>query len=162
MVFSRQVEIPFYRGIGRQRGQGFGALAQVIGRTAFLFLRKYIVPAAKRVGSDLLEFAAPEIADVATGGKNFQTAAKSVGENNWVVVAEKKCKQSHSNKICKTIQSVARRHFKKLFSLTVAIVFWYKILWQFLEILEENSQSWTVLLMSHEQKTYPTTSLNEN
>ena len=32
MVASKQVEIPFYRGIGRQRGRGFGALAQVIGR----------------------------------------------------------------------------------------------------------------------------------
>ena len=50
MVASRQVEIPFYRGIGRQRGRGFGALAQVIGRTAIPFLRRYIVPAARRVG----------------------------------------------------------------------------------------------------------------
>ena len=50
MVASNQVEIPYYRGIGRQRGRGFGALAQVIGRTAIPFLRKYIVPAAKRVG----------------------------------------------------------------------------------------------------------------
>ena len=52
MVASREVEIPFYRGVGRQRGGGFGALAQVIGRTAIPFLRKVIVPAAKRVGAD--------------------------------------------------------------------------------------------------------------
>ena len=50
MVASRQVEIPFYRGAGRQRGRGFGALSQVFGRTANPFLRKNIVPAAKRVG----------------------------------------------------------------------------------------------------------------
>ena len=62
MVASRQVQIPFNRGVGRQRGRGFGALAQVIGRTAILFLRKYLVPAAKRVGADMLKFAAPEIA----------------------------------------------------------------------------------------------------
>ena len=37
MVASRQVEIPFFRGVGRQRGQGLGALAQVIGRTAIPF-----------------------------------------------------------------------------------------------------------------------------
>ena len=79
MVASREVEIPFYRGVGRQRGRGFGALAQVIGRTAISFLRKYIVPAAKRVGADLLEFAVPEIAEVVSGRKNFKTAAKSVG-----------------------------------------------------------------------------------
>ena len=79
MVASRQVEIPYYRGVGRQRGRGFGALAQVIGTTAIPFLRKYIVPAAKRVGADLLEFALPEIADVVSGRKNFKTTAKSVG-----------------------------------------------------------------------------------
>ena len=79
MVASREVEIPYYRGVGRQRGRGFGALAQVIGRTAIPFLRKYIVPAAKRVGADLLEFAVPEIAEVVSGRKNIKTAAKSVG-----------------------------------------------------------------------------------
>ena len=79
MVASRQVEIPFFRGVGRQRRRGFGALAQVTGRTAIPFLRNNIVPAAKRVGADLLEFAAPEIAEVVSGGKIFKTAAKSVG-----------------------------------------------------------------------------------
>ena len=78
IVASKQVEIPYYRGVGRQRGRGFGAIAQVIGRTAIHFLRKYIVPAAKRVGADLLEFAVPEIAEVVSGRKNFKTAAKSV------------------------------------------------------------------------------------
>ena len=80
MVASRQVEVPCYRAVGRQRGRGFGALAQVIGRTAIPFLRKYVVPAAKRVGADLLEFAVPEIAEVASGRKNFKSAAKSVGK----------------------------------------------------------------------------------
>ena len=79
MVASREVEILYYRCGGRQRGRGFGALAQVIGRTAIPFLRKYIVPAAKRVGADLLEFAVPEIAEVGRGRKNIKTAAKSVG-----------------------------------------------------------------------------------
>ena len=80
MVASRQTEIPYYRAVGRQRGRGFGALAQVIGRTAIPFLRKYVVPAAKRVGADLLDFAMPEIAEVVSGRKNFKTAAKSVGK----------------------------------------------------------------------------------
>ena len=79
MVASRQVEIPYYRGVGRQRGRGFSALAQVFGRTASPVLRKYIVPAAKRVGADLLEFAVPEIAEVVSGRKNIKTAAKNVG-----------------------------------------------------------------------------------
>ena len=78
MVASRQIEIPYYRGVDRQRGRGFGALAQVIGRTAIPFLRKYVVPAEKRVGADLLEFAAPEIGEVISGRKSFKSAAKKV------------------------------------------------------------------------------------
>ena len=79
MVASNTLELPYHKGIGRRRGRGLGALAQVIGRTAIPFLRKYIVPAAKRVGGDLLEFAVPEVVDVVSGKKNFKTAAKSVG-----------------------------------------------------------------------------------
>ena len=80
MVASRQVEIPYFRAVGRQRGRGFGALAQVIGRTAIPFLRKYVVPAAKRISTDMLEFAVPEIAEVVSGRRSFKTAAKSVGK----------------------------------------------------------------------------------
>ena len=80
MVASRDVEIPYYRAVGRQTGRGFGALAQVIGRTAIPFLRKYVVPAAKRIGADMLEFAAPKIGEVFSGRKTFKTAAKSVGK----------------------------------------------------------------------------------
>ena len=79
MVASNTLEVPCYKGIGRQRGRGFGSLAQVIGRTAILFLRKYIVPAAKLVDADLLEFAVPEVADVVSEKNNFKTAAKSLG-----------------------------------------------------------------------------------
>ena len=75
MVTSKQVEIPFYRGIGRQRGQRFGALAQMIGRTAMSSLRKYIVPAAKRAVADFLEFATPKNAEVVIGRRNLKTAA---------------------------------------------------------------------------------------
>ena len=94
MVASREVEIPFYRGVGRQRGRGFGALAQVIGRTAIPFLRKYIVPAAKRVVADLLEFAVPEIAEVVSGVERISRQLQRVWEdrlweNSWVVVGGK-------------------------------------------------------------------------
>ena len=79
MLASNTLELPYYRGIGRQRGRGSGALAQVIGRTAILSLRNYIIPAAKCVSADLLEFAVPEVVDVVSGKKSFKTAAKSVG-----------------------------------------------------------------------------------
>ena len=81
MVASRQVEISFYRVIGRQRGCSFDALAQNFARNVIPFLRNYIVPAAKLVGTDLLgfEFAVLEIADVVSGRKNFKTAANKAG-----------------------------------------------------------------------------------
>ena len=104
MVASRQVEIPYYRAVGRQRGRGFGDLAQVIRRTAIPSLLKYVVPAAKHVVADLLEFAVPEIEEVVSGRKNFKTAAKSVGKQTLKKTIgrreqEKDCKQNHSNKI---------------------------------------------------------------
>ena len=54
MFASNTFELPCYKSIGRQRGRGFGALAQIFGRTTIHFSIKYIVPAAKRVGADLL------------------------------------------------------------------------------------------------------------
>ena len=79
MVASNTLELPHYKGIGHQRRHGFGDLAQVIGRIAIPFLKKYIVPAANRVSADLLEFAVPKVADIVSGKKNFRTAAISVG-----------------------------------------------------------------------------------
>ena len=119
MVASRQKEIPFYRGVGRQRGRGFSALAQVIGRIAILFLRKNIVPAVKRLGADLLEFAVPEIAEVVSGRKNIKTAAKSVGRQilrKQLGSGSRKRSASRviPTKICKTNQSVAERIFTNI------------------------------------------------
>ena len=65
--------------MGQQHGREFGVLEQVIGRTTIPVLRKYIVPAPKRVGAENLEIAAPESAEVVSGRKNFKTAANSVG-----------------------------------------------------------------------------------
>ena len=62
------------------RGRGFGALAQVIGITAIPFLRKNVVPAVKRIGADMLQFAAGEIGEVIGGRKSFKSAARSLGK----------------------------------------------------------------------------------
>ena len=68
--------------MGRQRRRGFGALAQIIGRTAIPFLKKYVVPAARRIGADMLGLAVPEIADVVSSKQNFKAAAKKRGKAN--------------------------------------------------------------------------------
>ena len=82
MVVSRQIDIPYYRGIGQQRGIGYGALAQLIGRTAIPFLGNYIVPAQKRKGAVLMEFAAPESAEAVSGRKIFKTSSKECGRTD--------------------------------------------------------------------------------
>ena len=83
MVASRQVGIPYYGGVGRQRGRGFGALAQVIGRTAIPFLRKYIVPAAKRMGADILDLPHQRLESL-LAVENISNRLQSVkGEQNW-------------------------------------------------------------------------------
>ena len=168
MVASRQLEIPYYRGVGRQRGRGFGAFAQVIGRTAIPILRKYIVPAAKRVGADLLELAAPEIREVISGRKSFKSAAKSVGKQTLKkqlgegsrsggskqkrIIPTKSTEQSNRSR---------RDIFTKISRWTCQTkIFGTNLLWQCLEILEGKSQLLT--MSSHEQEIYPTTSLGEN
>ena len=60
-------DLSYFRGCSRQRGRGFGALAQTIGRTAIPFLRRYVVPA-------------PEIGNALAGRKKFKSAATHVGK----------------------------------------------------------------------------------
>ena len=76
MIASTQVEVPFYRSIGRQRGTVFGALAHLIGRTAPPFLRKFVFADAKRVVVYLLQSAVPGIAKAIRDRKLSRTAAK--------------------------------------------------------------------------------------
>ena len=109
MVASRQVEIPYYRGVGRQRGRGFSALAQVIGRTAIPFLHKFVVPAANRIGADMLEYAVPEIAEVVSGRKNFTTAAKSVGKQT----IKRQLSQGSRNKQRRILPTKATKQFSR-------------------------------------------------
>ena len=54
-------------------------LHKLLGELQFLLLKKYTVPAAKRIGADLFEIAAPEIGEVISGRKKLKTFAKDVG-----------------------------------------------------------------------------------
>ena len=79
MVAQNSANFPIFRGHARQCGRDFGALSQTFGRTAIPFIKKYIVPVAKRIGADLFEVAAPEIGEVVSGRKKLKTFAKDVG-----------------------------------------------------------------------------------
>ena len=167
MVPSRQAEIPFYRGVGRQRGPGFGALAQVIVRTAIPFLRKHIVPAAERVGADFLDFAPPEIGEVVSGRKNFKTAAKSVGRQTLrqqLGSGSRKRTASRINPTKFSKQSVGRE--ERLFYEHVSIIMSTNFRYQSFVVVSGNLGGKVPIvddvLSSHEQEIYPTFSLDEN
>ena len=157
MVASRQVEIPYYRAVGRQRGRGFGALAQVIGKTAIPFLRKYIVPTAKRVGADLLEFAAPEIGEVISGRKSFKSAAKSVGKLTLKKQMGEGSRKRTGSRIIPTKStkqsSRSRRDiFTNISRWSCQTIFGINLLWQCLEILEGKSQLLTMSCLRMNKK----------
>ena len=79
MVAQNSDDFPNFRGHARQHGIGFGSRAQTLGRTAIPFIKKNKVPAAKRIGADLFEIAAPEIGEVVSGHKKLKAFAKDVG-----------------------------------------------------------------------------------
>ena len=110
------------KNFGRQRGRGFGALAQVIGQTENPFSRKYIVPAAKPVGAELLDFAVPKITQVFGGRKKFKTAAKNEGRKTLGKQLGSGSKKKTASKVIslKTAERTnwSRRQFYKHFSVT--------------------------------------------
>ena len=145
MVASRHVELPFYKGIGRQRRRGFGALAQVIGRTVIPFLRQYNVPAAKRLGADLLEFAVSETAEVNSGREHLKTAAKSVGRQTLRKQLgsgsrKKVASRVNPTKSAKQISRSPRDIFTNISHYSCPVIFGTKLFGQFLEILEGKTQ----------------------
>ena len=166
MIASREVEIPFFRGVGQQRGRGVVALAQVIGRSATPFLRKYIVPAAKRMSAELLEFAAMEIAEV-VDRKSFKTATKSVGRQTLRKQLGSDSKKGTASRV---IPTKAAKHISrsrgdslcKHFSIIMPNNFGYQ---PFVAVSGNLGGKLPVvddILSSHEQEIYPTTSLDEN
>ena len=73
--------LPYFSGQYRQRGSGFGALASGIGRIALPIARKFILPAAKRVGKELLLQSVPELMDVVNKKKSPKQALKNTISN---------------------------------------------------------------------------------
>lgn len=75
--YASQASIPHFSGHYRQRGSGFGALAAGIGRFALPLAKKFILPAAKKIGRELIVQGAPELLDVITKKKTPKQAVKS-------------------------------------------------------------------------------------
>ena len=150
--------------IARQRGRGFGALGQVIGRTAIPFLRKHVVPMAKRKGPGMLKFAAPEIEDVISSRKSFRTVARSVGKqtlkNIWAAVVNRG--ESFEQNLLNNPLGRADFFYKHFSLIITKNNFRHQ---PFLAV--SGNLGWKVsivhdVLSSHEQEFYPTTSPYEN
>ena len=109
--------------------------------TAIPFPRKYNVPAAKRIGGDLLEFAVPEIAQVVSGRKNFKTAAKSVGRHTLrkQLGEGSRRKRSASRVISTNSAKQSSRSRRDIFTnisrWSCRVILGTNLLWQCLEIL---------------------------
>ena len=120
------------------------------------FLRKYIVPAAKRVGADMLEFAAAKNAEVVCGRKSFKTAAKSVGRQTLKkqlgsgsrkrtgAIIVRQASRVFLRKSAKQMSRWRRDIFSNLSHKSCHEIFGTIFFWQFLEILEGKSQYLTI------------------
>ena len=79
--YHNQATLLHFSGHYIERGSGFGALAMDIGQVALPLTLKFIVPAAKRIGKELLVQAAPELIDIATRKKTPKQALKNTVTN---------------------------------------------------------------------------------
>ena len=79
--YHNQATMPHFSRHYREQGSGFGAVAMGIGRVALPLARKFIIPAAKRIGKELLVQAAPELINIATKKKTPKQALKSTVKN---------------------------------------------------------------------------------
>ena len=71
----------FFKGVPRQRGRGFGALARTVARTTLPILKKYVLPAAKKIRRDVIESAIPEIGGVLSGQTSIKIAVKKTAKS---------------------------------------------------------------------------------
>lgn len=78
--------MPYFRGVKRQRGRGLLTAAAAMGaaRTiypiAMPFLKKYVLPAAKRLGTSFVHNLLPEVAEVVRGKKKLSRGVKEAAK----------------------------------------------------------------------------------
>ena len=78
---NQATSLPHFSGHYRQRGSGFGALAAGIGRVTLPLARRFILPAAKRIGKELLRQSVPELLDVVSSKKSPKQTLKNTISN---------------------------------------------------------------------------------
>ena len=109
-------------------------------------LRKNVVSAAKSIGADILEFAAPEIGEVNSGRKSFKTAVESVGKQTLRkhLGSGSKEKRIIPTKSTKQTSCSRRDIFTNISHWSCQLIFGTNLLWQCLEMLKGKSQLLTM------------------
>ena len=85
----------YLKGVPSQRGRDFGALARTVARTTLPILKKYVLPAPKKIGRDVVESALPEIGGILSGQSSIKKAVKKNAKSTiqkQVVVLQKRGK----------------------------------------------------------------------
>ena len=113
--YHKQATMSHFSGHCRQRGSGFRALAMAIGRLALMLAQKFIVPAAKRIGKELLVQVAYKLLDIATRKKTAKQAFKNTVKNRikkQVVVGRSTSRMSRKQKT--TTKTTTRKRKTKI------------------------------------------------
>ena len=131
----------------------------MIVRAAEPCLHKNIIPAAKPVGADLLETAAPEIAEVAYCRKILKVAAKSKGRENLRKQTDCDSRKKTASRVISIKSStllsrLQRDIFKKMSYLSCSRNLVANLLWQHVELLQKNSLSMTMCRRPTNKKIY--------
>ena len=139
MVASRQVEIPYYRAVRRQRERGFELLHKLLGELQVPFSEIHR-PSGKTHRCWHVGVCCTRDWSGFNGIKSFETAAKSVGKQT---VKKQLSSGSKQRKIfpTKSTKQSSRSRFSLIMSNSI---FRSKLLWQCLELLERMSQSLTM------------------
>ena len=105
MVASREVELPFTKEWEDNEDGGMALSLKLLGELLFFFLKKYVVPAARRIDADMLGCALTEISEVVSVKQNFKAAAKNVGRQTL----KKQVGGSRKRSASKVVQSKSKK-----------------------------------------------------
>ena len=107
--------LPYFKGVPRQRGRGFGALARTVGRTTLPILKIYVLPAAKKIGRDVIESEIPEIGAVLSGQTSIKKAVKKTAKSKIQKQVGGGMKKRKNTRQSVTRQKICKDFLKNLY-----------------------------------------------
>ena len=113
MIAQNSANFLIFSGHARQRGRGFGALAQTLGKFAIPFIKKYLVQTAKISLADLFGIKTPEIGEFVSGQKNSNHLQKMLEQKQLVIEKRNLSVRLVKSLLKKTMenQSLSQRRF---------------------------------------------------